>query len=516
MKPCAVLRCKGKGTHIFPRNHKIRILWERATGRMNFKAGKHSRVCASHFKPEDFNGALRLRRRLKKCAVPSVNLPVIQNDEQPIFEETSVNFCTEPKSIPNFSVSISMNACDVSGGNIAMKIEESSECRACLQVFGAGSRLINLFQPWNPKLENMGETIAEDLSKIANIQISELDTHSTVICQICFERLREACIFTALVRNSDCLLRQRVSLDSSMNQIWPKPIQVEKNINGQIYGTNVEIKQEVLSEDEQPDTNGLDESYRDYLDIKIEPEEIIEMRPTQTIVNGLIPTSNSVEHSRLLNGNANEDEYREGDSLETTIKEEPPSDDEELNVDSVDLPLECMLCTKSFHSLSGLKVHVITQHSYKSVKRKCSNSPSPKKMDNNRHHCTICQRNFQTSTDLLVHETCHNKHVCYGCNSKFDVPLKKNTFNYKTNYFNETQKELYRSKNRKSEDNEEEEEEHTNSLQCKLCNETFTDDYYMNIHQEIHHSATSQWTAPVDTPTSMESEVLNTSITEHN
>lgn len=30
--------------------------------------------------------------------------------------------------------------------------------------------------------------------------------------------------------------------------------------------------------------------------------------------------------------------------------------------------------------------------------------------------------------------------------------------------------------------------EQTDELQCTLCNETFTDIYYMNIHQEIHHS----------------------------
>lgn len=42
------------GSHSFPKDPKLRKLWETATGKDNFIASKHSRLCAEHFKPSDY------------------------------------------------------------------------------------------------------------------------------------------------------------------------------------------------------------------------------------------------------------------------------------------------------------------------------------------------------------------------------------------------------------------------------------------------------------------------------
>ncbi|KAM3960163.1 uncharacterized protein ACR2FA_005794 [Aphomia sociella] len=202
--------------------------------------------------------------------------------------------------------------------------------------------------------------------------------------------------------------------------------------------------------------------------------------------------------------------------LDTVIKEEVLSEDEDPCPESTDLPLECMLCMKSFHSISGLKGHVITHHSYKSVKRKSNSNPSPVKKQNNRHYCTICRRGFMTSTDLIVHETCHNKFVCYVCNAKFDsFDLLAKHRRSCTSISTEAKKPLTlddvkRPKISKSEADEQD----TDSLQCKLCNETFTDLYYMVIHQEIHHTTARQHDSSVDTPVFIGTDALESIFTE--
>lgn len=74
-------------------------------------------------------------------------------------------------------------------------------------------------------------------------------------------------------------------MDYCNGTIWPKPIQLDKNINGTVYKNvmDVEIKQEALSEDEY--ANNAMEDSRDNdlatLEIKIEPEEIIQ--PMQSV-----------------------------------------------------------------------------------------------------------------------------------------------------------------------------------------------------------------------------------------
>lgn len=121
-------------------------------------------------------------------------------------------------------------------------------------------------------------------------QITQTDRYSKVICEPCCLKLQSACDFASSVRKNDRALRQRYpplpeETDYCNETIWPKPIQLDKNINGTVYKNvmDVEIKQEALSEDEYGN-NTMEES-RDNdlgtLEIKIEPEEIIQ--PMQSV-----------------------------------------------------------------------------------------------------------------------------------------------------------------------------------------------------------------------------------------
>ncbi|XP_028169159.1 uncharacterized protein LOC114359107 isoform X1 [Ostrinia furnacalis] len=153
----------------------------------------------------------------------------------------------------------------------------TAECRACLLQVQTGE-LHNLFHAWNSSWAGMKSTIAEDLSLLTEVQFTETDKHSKVICTSCCENLMKACKFKLLVQENDKMLRQRCpeTENQSTDKVWPQPIQVDKSITG-VYSEplQVEIKQEVLTDDENM-TNG-DEGYSnvDCLDmIKIEPEEI--------------------------------------------------------------------------------------------------------------------------------------------------------------------------------------------------------------------------------------------------
>ena len=47
------------------------------------------------------------------------------------------------------------------------------ECRACLKKLDTKKSCCNVFQPWAPPWEGMESTIAEDLAKLANVEVSE-------------------------------------------------------------------------------------------------------------------------------------------------------------------------------------------------------------------------------------------------------------------------------------------------------------------------------------------------------
>ncbi|CAH0747070.1 unnamed protein product [Diatraea saccharalis] len=389
---------------------------------------------------------------------------------------------------------------------------ENHECRACLQAIDSVSLL---FEPWSPDWDGMENTIAEDLAKIANIQVSESDRHSKFICHLCVNQLKQACQFILLVQRNDRILRLRNTQGN--DEVWPKPIQVDKNIACDNF-LQVDIKQEVLSDDEQSYNN---EEYTEteyinqQLDIKVEPEEIVQPS-LQINING-VSSLQEVENEKVTthNGEVHYDE----EFLNAKVKEEPMSETEDTESMPSDLPLECLLCTRSFSSISGLKAHVIAQHSYKSVKRKVSGS-SPQELPKMKYMCAICKRIFTTSTDLMVHETCHNKDVCYVCNAKFDSfdKLSEHRKRCKALSSKETTKpktlddvirhsaeedlttapskdvlknELPKEaviKDEPSNENVLKSNDSTETLFCEMCNEQFSDSYYMKIHQEIHHN----------------------------
>ncbi|CAH0722939.1 unnamed protein product, partial [Brenthis ino] len=461
MVRCSVKGCKSdSGTkipdlsfHSFPENDNLRRNWIVATGRTDWTPKLSSKICSTHF------------------------------DKEMLFKKKKLTLLL-PNAVP---FPDKMSEVEKYGETSAAEDSPIIECRACLQIMNADSSFFNIFDGWMPPWEGMENTIAEDLAKLAKIQILESDKHSHMICENCCQVLLTACNFTEIVRKNDKILRERYGEDlkdfnSDNDRIWPKPIQVDKSLPFE-NPIDIEIKQEVVSDDECPVANGSYEPHREdepNLDIvKIEPEEMIQQQPLQiqVSVNGILPNQLSPEQMddydvHLTNGNSDSgDGYTEG-----TVKSEPVSEEDDFDPVLSDLPLECMLCAKTFNMVTGLKAHVIAQHSYKSVKRKSSTSSSlsPER-----------KKHFATSTDLMVHETCHNKSVCYGCNENFDtfVQLTKHRRTCKVIASKEVTKlktldDVLRPQSK----------EPAQELKCTSCNETFTDVYYMNIHQEIHHN----------------------------
>ncbi|XP_037300242.1 uncharacterized protein LOC115448810 isoform X1 [Manduca sexta] len=184
---------------------------------------------------------------------------------------------------------------------------EDVECRACLQRFDYEAGLLDMFQAWEPPWNGMGESIAQDLARLANVNITIADSYSKLICQFCHQKLLEACSFVVNVRINDRLLRRGAETLHEQDDTWPKPIQVDRNINSNVFNStmDVEIKQEVLSDDEiYP--SGAEDTFKDGTDaaggtdntfnnmeIKIEPEEIIQPAPFQITVNETSRPSNT-------------------------------------------------------------------------------------------------------------------------------------------------------------------------------------------------------------------------------
>lgn len=56
MPQCSALKCCNKGVHIFPKDLNRRRKWENALRIKNFKASETARLCAAHFKEDDYFG----------------------------------------------------------------------------------------------------------------------------------------------------------------------------------------------------------------------------------------------------------------------------------------------------------------------------------------------------------------------------------------------------------------------------------------------------------------------------
>lgn len=418
---CSVPQCNARPTseislHPCPNNAAVRNEWAEAL-RVSYQYVKNMVACSLHFTKLDFMSSKNGERVLKYNAVPSRNLPhrkKVVPKHKPVKKEVSLKTYEGPKKMTE---SVEETKEVVSGQVVR-------ECRACLQKLDDKKSCCNVFQPWAPPWEGMEATIAEDLAKLANVEITETDRHSKILCAPCYQKLLDAATFASDVRKCDLLLRMRFTDDIDRERVWPKPIQVDKNINGSVFNTtmDIEIKQEVVSDEEYP-PNGPDNVYVDNelanLDIKIEPEEFVEPPPMNITINGTIsldPLNSENKDLKIAT-----ELFQDAQFLEAEVKQEPTSEGEQECDQAPDLSLECMLCTKSFNSVTGLKAHVIAQHSYKTVKRKSDGSVSPEKKRQDKHQCRICRRNFLTSTDLMVHETCHNKHACYSCHSQFDT-----------------------------------------------------------------------------------------------
>lgn len=92
-----------------------------------------------------------------------------------------------------------------------------------------------------------------------------------------------------LVQKNNQFLKHSVhiEIDVSSEEIWPQPIQLDKNVSASVYSNQmeVEVKQEVLSEEEAVPTAEQLKTERQQaicdanMDIKVEPEEITPQNP---------------------------------------------------------------------------------------------------------------------------------------------------------------------------------------------------------------------------------------------
>lgn len=55
MPRCVAIGCNNNGNHAFPKDFKMKKLWEKATKIRNFKAIGNSRLCSKHFIETDYS-----------------------------------------------------------------------------------------------------------------------------------------------------------------------------------------------------------------------------------------------------------------------------------------------------------------------------------------------------------------------------------------------------------------------------------------------------------------------------
>ncbi|CAF4897143.1 unnamed protein product [Pieris macdunnoughi] len=370
------------------------------------------------------------KRRLKNGAIPSKNLPNIKATSSGPRATQLCDIEDNKLKEPNNYERAPFKKMLKDGANNS---DSLAECRACLQLCSVEEQH-NLFKFWDPPWAGMQNTPAEDLSKLACVQISQTDAHSKILCQSCYKHLQNACQFVEIVKKADEVLSLRIGVNPHTPDSWPKPIQVDKNVP---YD-KVQIKDEIFSDEETQQMNEEDFSN---VDVKIEADDwpsqsvhingiisLGQLNKEMAEINGYLPeveqngkTKGLTSEGPITNGVVNS-KHDKADSFNTNclivrVKEEPVSD-AESETNASDLSLDCILCSKTFLSLTGLKAHVIAQHTYKTVRRKTIDDAEDNLLN---YVCKICQRRFETSTDLMVHETCHNMCVCYGCNTSFET-----------------------------------------------------------------------------------------------
>lgn len=219
-------------------------------------------------------------QRLKKTAVPSVFKVSYNNDQD---RSAVLGLDIEGNSMTTASIYNSKDNVAISQQSTEMAINQG-ECRACLKCFDITKGLYDIFQPWYMAWDGMESTVAADMAKIAKIQITANDPHSNYICLVCCGKLRNACEFMATVKRNDQILRLRCT-----GETWPKPIMVDKSLESTTM--EVDIKQEAVSEPEyenedmEHNETSVSALSVEPVDIKIEPEEMIDQKPLQDDIN---------------------------------------------------------------------------------------------------------------------------------------------------------------------------------------------------------------------------------------
>lgn len=78
--------------------------------------------------------------------------------------------------------------------------EDTRECRGCLKKLDSKKSCCNIFQAWAPPWEGMEATIAEDLAKLANVEVSkEVSHHNFINKNLYFQ-----CSFSLAPYDLDC------------------------------------------------------------------------------------------------------------------------------------------------------------------------------------------------------------------------------------------------------------------------------------------------------------------------
>ncbi|VVC97572.1 unnamed protein product [Leptidea sinapis] len=473
MARCAVKSCQNRllksrsvKLHRFPTNPQRYKIWIEAVGRSNLINGsKDLRLCTYHFLPSCYHKGKRGKSLLSN-AVPTI-FPLVSQRL------------------------MSVNMPENEEHHTPIQVEE---CRACLCILSPEQTRHNLFRYLDEQQSELALTaVAEDLIALTNIQINCTDQFATVVCVDCHDFVCKMKYFVSVVRQSNQTLRERYRIKSEPNEEfeWPKPIKVDKSSD---VLDNVDIKEEVMSEDELQHDDNDQSVMLENSDIKIEPEEWSQTNVME--MNGLTQSHNTSNEratpEKQITTPSNDTSKMNGYSetgLLTKVKDEPVSDHEEI-LESLpsEMSLECILCSKEFISVNGLKAHVIAQHSYKSVRRKREDSITPEKRTLS-HTCASCRRKFETATDLMVHETCHNKSVCYGCSESFDTfqQLTKHRSTCKAISSKEIAKVVKLQDVQRVQPISREQ-----VFKCSLCSESFSDKYYLDIHHDITHAMNSE------------------------
>ncbi|KAI5635822.1 zinc-finger associated domain (zf-AD) domain-containing protein [Phthorimaea operculella] len=176
---------------------------------------------------------------------------------------------------------------DPIGEEAAIPGDMKSQCRCCLWKLKKNLMSQDIFELWAEE-ENSGTTIAAEMAKIANVEIADIEGYPRRICFKCLDRLKSAIPLVKDIRKTQAILRSRLSsVEHGTDETWPKPIDIDRSLSEDVLrnSTDMEIKEEVVSDEECRDEDVEMEDALAEPEIKVEPEEMVEQPAIQVTVN---------------------------------------------------------------------------------------------------------------------------------------------------------------------------------------------------------------------------------------